>query len=161
MRNQLIQKQGLSHLGKPKIVRGSGFSLMEVLIAMAILTFGATSLIALFASGSTTHKRAVDRTRAALVAEELFSEIQVRYNIEAEPKDIIKSLQTNLPKQIQGYYWEVILFRPARTREAIREGSFAGKGEWGVHEMVVRIAIKWGYGSQSREEVYSTILLPR
>lgn len=134
----------------------SGFSLMEVLIAMAILTFGATSLIALFAAGSTTHKRAVDRTRAALVAEELFSEVQARYRLESEPREILDELRTALPDQIQGYYWEIQLYRPGRGLS-----DTAGPDEsFSPHELVVRIGVKWGQGVQAREEVYSTILLP-
>ena len=49
--------------------RSSGFSLIEVLLAMFILSIGAASVLSFFAAAASTHKRSVDRTHAALIAE--------------------------------------------------------------------------------------------
>lgn len=147
----------------PERLRERGFSLMEVLIAMMILTAGATSVIALFAVASSTHKRAVDRTRAALIAEEIFSQVQARYRFETEPGDIVAALQQTVPAEIDGYYWEVILYQPGRDRRRSVRSSRRSEPEesvWGEEELVVRVTVKWAQAAQPREEVYSTILLP-
>lgn len=127
----------------------TGMTLIEVLVAILILSVGATSLIALFASASSTHKRSVDRTHAALIAEELFCEVQARYFIDAEPRDILADLRQSLPERITDYYWQVTLYRP-------------GDGEgWSPGELVVHVVIRWSRAVESHEERYSTILLPR
>ena len=54
----------------------AGFSLLEVLVAMFILSIGAASVLALYAAAARTHRRSVDRTHAALIAERVFAEIQ-------------------------------------------------------------------------------------
>ena len=82
--------------------RRSGLSLVEVLVAMLILTIGATSLLALFASASSTHKRAVDRTHAALVAEQILSMVQSRYKADVDLGDLTRALQDELPTKIDG-----------------------------------------------------------
>lgn len=144
--------------------RRAGFSLLEVLIAMLILTVGATSLIALFASASTTHKRAVDRTHAALVAEEILSEVRARYGPDTEPRDIIEDLRASLPSQMNGYFWEIVLYRPGETpaRARFRRADEDDRDpEWMENELLVRIAVRWARSAQAREEVYTTLILPR
>ncbi len=142
-------------------VRSRGMTLIEVLVAMLILSIGATSLIALFASASATHKRAVDRTHAALVAEEIFSELQMRWVADVELKDLLADLRKSLPERIDDYYWEVTLHRPA---DSVGAGARLGAGDaatWDPDELVARVTIKWSRAAESHEEVYSTILLPR
>ena len=139
----------------PDAKRLSGFSLIEVLAAMLILTVGATSLLALFASASSTHKRAVDRTHTALVAEQVLAEVQARYRPGMRLRDLLEGLESDLPERIDGYYWEVVLHRPG---EGDREES---SGQWTEDELVVRLAIKWSSAARAREEVYTTIILPR
>lgn len=149
---------------RPGRLRRQGFSLMEVLIAMMILTAGATSVIALFAVASSTHKRAVDRTRSALIAEEIFSQVQALYRFETEPQEILSRLKQTVPAKIDGYYWEVILYQPGRDSRRSRRSSRRSEPKdsaWGEEELVVRVAVKWAQAARPREEIYSTILLPR
>ncbi|MBI4585234.1 MAG: prepilin-type N-terminal cleavage/methylation domain-containing protein [Planctomycetes bacterium] len=143
------------HFFNPAALSRAGFSLIEVLIAMVILSIGATSLIALFAAASSAHKRAVDRTHAALVAEELFSEVQSRYRVEVDLKELLKSMKESLPEQIDGYFWQITLHQPAAGKMK------TGEREWGEHELLVRAVIRWSRAAESREEEYLTILLPR
>jgi prepilin-type N-terminal cleavage/methylation domain-containing protein len=51
-----------------------GFTLVEVLVALAIMAFGISAAIGLFVLATATHKRALDQTTAALLAETLVSE---------------------------------------------------------------------------------------
>jgi prepilin-type N-terminal cleavage/methylation domain-containing protein len=53
-----------------------GFTLVEILVAMAILAFGLTAVIGLFTLATATHKRAIDGTTAALVAERAMAEVR-------------------------------------------------------------------------------------
>ncbi len=125
-----------------------GFSLNEVLIAMVILGLGAASLVALFAAGSSTHKRSEDRTRAALVAERVFSEVGLVYIPGTSPDDVIGKLRQRLPEEIDGYRHEVFAFHP--------DGD-----EWSDQELYVQAEIRWKRSGRARAETFATILLPR
>ncbi len=59
----------------------SGFSLLEILVALSVMVVGMTSIMVLFAVGVTTHKRSVDQMNAAIAAESVFSEIEAKYTI--------------------------------------------------------------------------------
>ncbi len=125
-----------------------GFSLIEVLIAMVILGLGAGSLIALFAAGSSTHKRSVDRTRSALVAERVLSEAGLVYTQGVSPRDVVEKLRLRLPEEIDGYRHKVVAFHP--------EGD-----EWSDQELYVQVEIRWKRSGRARAETFATILLPR
>ena len=142
----------------------TGVTLIEVLIAILIFSVGATSLLALFAAASATHRRGVDRTHAALIAEEILSEVQARYVGQADPASIVADLEKNLPERIDGYSWSLILHRPgAPIRKGPKRSSRYQEhdGPWASEELVVRVDVKWGGGNRRAGDVYTTILLPR
>lgn len=56
--------------------RNHGFTLVEVLIALAVMALSVTSVLALFAAATATHKRAIDRTNATLLADSVLTEIR-------------------------------------------------------------------------------------
>ena len=58
--------------------RTSGFSLLEVLIAIVILVLAISSIIPLFAVGSTSHKRGMDQAQVAWLAPRIAARIQER-----------------------------------------------------------------------------------
>ncbi len=125
-----------------------GFSLIEVLIAMLILSVGAASILALFAAAASTHRRSVDRTHAALVAERVFSEARAAYRFGKTAEEVLAELKTRLPEEIGGYRHEVLLFHP--------EGP-----EWAETELVARVTVRWRESGADRAESFATILLPR
>ncbi|MHC4393902.1 MAG: type IV pilus modification PilV family protein, partial [Planctomycetota bacterium] len=53
-----------------------GFSLIEILLALAIMAFGITVALGLLTLATATHKRAVDRTNTALLAEAISSQVR-------------------------------------------------------------------------------------
>jgi prepilin-type N-terminal cleavage/methylation domain-containing protein len=59
----------------------AGFSLLEVLVALGIVTVGITAVLALFAAGVEVHKQAVDQSNAALAAQSLASEVEAKYTL--------------------------------------------------------------------------------
>lgn len=92
--------------------RQGAFSLIEVLVALMILSVGATSILALFAAAASTHKRSVDRTRAALVAERIVAEAQSVYVPGTSAEDLRSALYARLPETIDGYSWDIETVRP-------------------------------------------------
>lgn len=128
--------------------RAAGFSLLEVLIAMVVFAVGAGSLIALFAAGSSTHKRSVDRTRAALVAERVIAEAQFLYTSGTKPEELTERLPSRLPEEIDGYRHVVTAFHP-------------GGEEWSPLELYLQVEIRWKRSGKARAETFATILLPR
>lgn len=53
-----------------------GFTLIEVLMALAIMAVGSTAAIGLFTAAVSLHKRALDQTTASLVAQSAFAEVR-------------------------------------------------------------------------------------
>ncbi len=103
--------------------RARGFSLVEVLVAMAIFTVGATSILALFAAAAATHKRSVDRTRAAMVAEGIVAEVQARYWPGEDLEELEGSVLRELPEKIDGYTWTIFLERPGEEAAGKKAGA--------------------------------------
>lgn len=55
------------------------FTLLEILIAVAILAFGMAGVLAVFAAAAGSHRRAVDEMEAAMVASGLAAEARARF----------------------------------------------------------------------------------
>jgi prepilin-type N-terminal cleavage/methylation domain-containing protein len=138
-----------------------GFSLLEVLIAMFILSIGAASVLALFAAAASTHKRSVDRTHAALLAERLFSDIQGRYEPEMTAKELTKLVEDEVPEAWGNYTWEVYLFHPAEGAAFGRRRGDEDDEEWSEDELFARIIIRWQQKANARSVTFHSILLPR
>ncbi|HRT96371.1 MAG TPA: hypothetical protein P5532_18255 [Planctomycetota bacterium] len=64
-----------------------GFTIIEILLAIGILAISITSVLFLFAMGMRSHKRALDRSRAALLAEAVANQLQAGLKQYADPKD--------------------------------------------------------------------------
>jgi len=58
-----------------------GFTLTEIILAFSVLLAGTVGIYALFAVGIVSHKRAVDRTDAALLAGSIFDDIAANYDV--------------------------------------------------------------------------------
>ena len=130
------------------VARRSGFSLIEVLIAMLVLSVGAASLLSLFAAAASTHRRAVDRTHAALVAERVLSAVRVRYTKGSTADEVLERLKKELPENLGGYHYDVQLIHP--------EGK-----DWKESELFARVTVRWRQSGAERAENFQTILLPR
>ena len=128
--------------------RRSGFSLLEVLIAMLILSVGAASILSLFAAAAATHRKSVDRTRAALVAERVLGELKGLYTPGREPDEILAELGKRLPGPIGDYAYEAMLFHPEGDR-------------WAESELFARVLVRWRESGSERAEAFHSILLPR
>jgi type II secretory pathway pseudopilin PulG len=68
----------------------SGFTILEVLMAIGILAMSITAVLFLFAMGMRSHQRALDRSRAALLAETVTNQFQAdlkAYATSTDPHD--------------------------------------------------------------------------
>lgn len=61
---------------EPRPAPRSGFTLIEMLFAMGILTFGLTALIGVLTVGVSTRRSAEQKSRAALLADEVMHHIE-------------------------------------------------------------------------------------
>ena len=161
--------------------RSSGFSLIEVLIAMFILSIGAASVLSFYAAAASTHKRSIDRTHAALVAERVFSEVQGRYEIGKTAEELMEELdKAGMPRSLEdyqqesgrelpnlwgGYSAEVYCFHPAggqgRRKLGAEEEDAESEVDWLEQELFVRVIIRWKQKASSRSETFHTLMLPR
>jgi len=57
----------------------AGFTLIEILLAIGILALGITSVLFLFTMGGRAHRRSIDRTRAALLAETVVNHFRANF----------------------------------------------------------------------------------
>jgi len=55
------------------------FTLIEVLLAIGILALGITAVLFLFSMGARSHRRAIDRTRAALLADTVVNDLRASF----------------------------------------------------------------------------------
>jgi type II secretory pathway pseudopilin PulG len=119
-----------------------------VLIAMLILSIGAASILALFAAAAATHRRAVDRTQAALVAERVLSEAKDAYRDGRTAGEVREAVRARLPEELGGYRHDLDIVNP--------EGD-----EWTDEELVVRVTVRWKESGAERAEQFHTVVLPR
>jgi len=76
--------------------RSSGFTLIEILLAIGILAIGITAVLSLFMMGARSHRRATDRTRSALLADTLVNQIRA---------DLAETLPANRYNEVGNYIW--------------------------------------------------------
>ncbi|MEM7165480.1 MAG: prepilin-type N-terminal cleavage/methylation domain-containing protein [Planctomycetota bacterium] len=63
-------------MATPPSPRSAGFTLIEVLVALGVLSLGIASAIALFAAATASHKRAIHYTNAAAIAEYALADVE-------------------------------------------------------------------------------------
>jgi Tfp pilus assembly protein PilV len=142
-----------SAIGNPR----AAFTLMEILLAIGILAIGITSVLFLFAMGARSHRRAMDRTRSALLAETVMNQIRADlaetlpdyYQLDSGDRTKILPLTNALHADYPEFTYDVHFEKlyPGDTR-----GDF----------YKVRVTIRWGNPEVERDtrnsETYETIV---
>ncbi len=126
--------------------RQAGFSLLEIIIALGILAVGISSAIALFAAATAAHKRAIDRTHAAAIAEQAFADVESALMRGVDPAEIAENpplaeIQRNYP----GYEVDVKFF--------------AVGGATAEDELLVEVTVHWKFRGKDRGEVFRQIVV--
>ncbi len=107
-----------------------GFSLIEVVVAIAILSLGLTSSIALFAAATAAHRKAIHRSQAAALAEWALADIESALLLGATPEQISANPPTAaIARDWPGYTIEVKVIPAA--------------GVTGEDEALLRIQVVW------------------
>lgn len=120
--------------------RPHGFSLIEILIALAILAVGLVSVFALFGAATMTHHRGVDHTTVGLLALSALAEAKEALSGDSPPADVEGQKLPGFPD----YYSYDIKYEPIGT---------------GRLEYKVVVTVKWQRGGDPKSEVFETILL--
>ena len=134
----------------------SAFTLIEILLAIGILAIGITSVMFLFAMGARSHRRAVDRTRAALLADAVVNQIRADLAVSMPERYTV-----NADKTIESIVDVTHADYPEFTYTVIFNKLYPSGDPQGAFYKV-RVIIRWGDPSLERternSEVYETIL---
>lgn len=146
------------------MTRRAGFSLLEVLMAMAILVVAISAIIPLFAVGTTSHKRGMDQAQVAWLAPRIAARLQERlYDPNPQPVKgfvkeledgslVIDSLAGNLPKGESGDFVFQADFKP------LTSGKGDGLGPVSYH---LRVEVRFREEGQDLVETFDTVVLRR
>ena len=128
-----------------RIVKEAGFTLLEVVIALGILTVGVTVAISLFTAGTAAHKRAIDRVRAIEVSEQVFAALEGAIHDGATVTDLVARPP-----------WRKTLDRWPGVNVEVRYGAIPK--EQYIDELLVEVHVQWISRGVDAEEVFHQIL---
>lgn len=131
-------------MNRPPACRRSGFTLVEVLVALGILLFGLTAVLGLLTFGSALSRSAHLRTVGASAAEAVIADLEetlfpLQEGEAGEPRSIADRSVPGFPTLV---YSAKARPHPQRTRE-----------------YRVDIQMRWQSGGVERERSFTTVLL--
>ncbi len=121
-----------------------GFTLLEVLISLAVLVIGLASIIPLFAVGTRSARRGMDQTMVSLIAPHVTARIQERL-YETNPKDLKDQEYVQFGKT---YRYDAT-FAPLDPADPTRPA------------FLVKVLVHWSENAELHSEEFTTILLRR
>jgi len=119
----------------------SGFTLIEVLIALLVLVSGMVSVIALFTHSVGVHRAAVDDARTALVAEQVLDRLRIEWDRSGNSGAVAA---VDLSDET---------FRPFDVTAEV--ASIDGHAD----ALAVTVKLAWARGAKEQEETFVSILL--
>ena len=112
-------------------------------MAIGILAMSITAVLFLFAMGMRSHKRALDRTRAAMLAETVTNQLQADLN---PAFNVTQPITTTTHPDFPGFYYSVRFFQLPNSPSYYR----------------VQVEVRWGDPNSPPEpknsETYETVL---
>ena len=123
----------------------AGFTLLEVVIALAILTLGISSALALFTAATAAHKRAIDRIHSIAIAEHAIADVESALAFGADPVELMKEppfeeIERNWP----GY--------------AVQLEFLGVEGETSEDEILIQITVHWRTQGRDRRQVFRQLV---
>ena len=135
--------------------RRSGFTLIEILLAIGILAIGITAVLFLFTMGARSHRRAVDRTRSSLLAETVINQIRADL-AESLPERYEEDADHNIQPITNANHADF----PEFTYSIAFDKLYPGDPRGDFYK--VRVTIRWGdprlEANARTAETYETIL---
>ena len=124
----------------------SGFTLIELMVALGVLALGIGGVLAMFMGAAATHRRALDETTAAIIAEGTIAEARAEFNRSRFSEPLPKSGLQQAPGFPMCSYEvrSVILERDPATGRAV--------------QVYVEVVVGWQRKGKQRQEIYRTIL---
>jgi len=131
-----------------------GFTLMELLIAIGIFTFGALAILALFNAAMVAHRTAVDRSTAALVAQNVVARMRLRLTRDRQPD--AGSMSVPLPEPDRNYpdFRYTVHFQPIKDSRSISNPKL-------YHTYVMVVDAFWGPKKRERHDRFRTVIIRR
>ena len=122
-----------------------GFTLLEVMIAMAIMVLAIATIIPLFAVGSASHKKAIDQSHVAWIAPRIAARLQADL-YDASPEDITGETW----KEYESYYTYDATFKPLTSDQSDGTSGAA---------FLLQVFVRWNEGGVPHVEEYKTVVL--
>ncbi len=116
----------------------SGFSLVEILMALAVLAIGLAGIFSLFGIATTTHRRATDQSTVGLIAQRARAEVQARFTA-GQAGAVTAQTFPEFP----GYTYDV------ETQDL---GGV-------LPSYAVKIVVKWKFRGRETQEVFETVMI--
>lgn len=136
--------------------RAGGFTLVEILVALGIMAFGVTVALGLFTLATRTHKRALDRTNAGLVAESAMAELRSTLTATSDLSGLASAGGASVYLRRGGSYpghedyaYDLVL--------TPLDGDTPDEADTFLAEVTVR----WRATGKARTQVYSTVVVRR
>lgn len=118
----------------------SGFSLVEVALALLVAAIGLMSIMALFPVGLDASRRAVDEAQCALFADEIFNGIRAKMSLTNTVWEDIDSIEIGLPAPDMWKNADTIKVRANRSGTNVYEYRY----ESGMVDFAVRYIMSVG-----------------
>lgn len=139
-----------------------GFTLIEVLVALAIMAVGTTAAIGLFTAATAMHKRALDQTTAALIADSALSDVRAAVRLQFDPRPLptARAATADVPAvyyykrdaahpDFPSYVYDVLL-TPIGTVDAMAADAF-----------LAEVRVKWKASDKVVAPEFRTVILRR
>jgi prepilin-type N-terminal cleavage/methylation domain-containing protein len=123
-----------------------GFTLLEVLIATAVLVIGIAAILPLFAVGTTSHKRAMDQSNVSWIAPRIAGKIQ-------------ESLYDVNPRDVKGAAWQEGAATYTYDADFEPLGGFGQADPTANSAFLLKLTLRWGVPPDEFAETYSTVVL--
>jgi prepilin-type N-terminal cleavage/methylation domain-containing protein len=121
-----------------------GFTLLEVIISLAILVLGLSAILPLFAVGASSHRRGIDQTMVSLIAPHITARLQERL-YELNPP----ALKDQEYAEVGRIYKYDATFTPLDPYDTMKLA------------FIVHVTVRWSENMSLHSEAFSTILLRR